>query len=235
MKTWIAHAFAVLGLPIFVGVTCLIGGAATWLGVMTVFVVMPALDWIVGDNLSTPTIPSSQKRRFRGLLYAYVPLHVTLFGLGVYLFCGGDDDWWSLAGAVSSIGVSAGAVGMVVAHELGHSTRRYEHGLSLVVFGLNGYGHFRLQHVVGHHPSVGTPEDPASAARGETIYAFLPRVLFQTWKHAWALGNRQMSRKGRSVLSLRSELMLVTVAQATVALSLILFLGWASLLFYVGD
>jgi len=42
------------------------------------------------------------------------------------------------------------------------------------------YGHFYVEHTLGHHKLVCTDEDPATARFGESFYAFLPRVVRTT-------------------------------------------------------
>ena len=37
----------------------------------------------------------------------------------------------------------------------------------------NFYSHFALEHTKGHHQNVATPNDPASAKKGQTVYHFL--------------------------------------------------------------
>ena len=45
---------------------------------------------------------------------------------------------------------------------------------------------FAVEHIHGHHPTVGGDEDPATALRGETYYDFLttrtPRQALEAWR-----------------------------------------------------
>jgi alkane 1-monooxygenase len=82
-----------------------------------------------------------------------------------------------LLGAVGTVGLSCGALGINVAHELGHRSRRFEQNLARVLLGSTLYAHFIVEHNRGHHARVATPEDPASARRGETVYGFWLRSV----------------------------------------------------------
>ena len=47
------------------------------------------------------------------------------------------------------------------------------------------YGHFTIEHVYGHHKRVATPEDPASAPKGMTVYQFLPKSIIGSYHSSY--------------------------------------------------
>lgn len=47
--------------------------------------------------------------------------------------------------------------------------------------------HFPSEHLNGHHKRVATPEDPESAAKGTSVYEFIPRAWLGEIKFAYAL------------------------------------------------
>lgn len=49
------------------------------------------------------------------------------------------------------------------------------------------YAHWNTEHLIGHHKLVATPEDPASAPKGMTLYQFLPKTIFGTYRSAFKL------------------------------------------------
>lgn len=51
----------------------------------------------------------------------------------------------------------------------------------------NLYMHFTYEHLYGHHRKVATPEDPASAGQGETLYQFLPKTFFGSYKSVYKM------------------------------------------------
>ena len=58
---------------------------------------------------------------------------------------------------------------MNLSHELGHKGIMLARKVALFNTALGG-GHFSIEHNRGHHRHVSTPEDPASARMGESIY-----------------------------------------------------------------
>jgi alkane 1-monooxygenase len=102
---------------------------------------------------------------------------------------------------VLSVGVSSGAVGITVAHELIHRPNRFERGLGVIILASVLYGHFRIEHVVGHHAKVATPRDPATARRGQSVYRFWVQSVAGGLADAWTIESRRRKRLGRSVVS----------------------------------
>jgi len=80
-----------------------------------------------------------------------------------------------IAGTVVAGGMTIGIFGMLTAHELIHSRRRFERVLGIVALASVFYAHFRISHVLGHHRFAGTGDDPALAQRGESAYRFALR------------------------------------------------------------
>jgi alkane 1-monooxygenase len=60
------------------------------------------------------------------------------------------------------------------------------------------YSHFMVEHYRGHHVRVATQADPASARQGESLYRFLPRTLWGSWRDAWVLEAAQLDRLRKS-------------------------------------
>ena len=82
---------------------------------------------------------------------------------------------WTLAdwiGNVWSAGIMGG-INITVAHELGHKQNVWKNGQRILLHAVC-CGHFMNEHNKGHHALVSTPEDPATARFGESLYAFTP-------------------------------------------------------------
>ncbi len=105
-------------------------------------------------------------------------------------------------GAVLGCGLVTASAGTNVAHELTHRTRSAFDliwGRWLLAFTFDTT--FAIEHVHGHHARVATFEDPASARRGESVYAFIVRSTFQQLASAWDLEARRLARKGHGTWS----------------------------------
>ncbi len=93
-----------------------------------------------------------------------------------------------------SFGLMSGATGITVAHELVHRSARWQRGLGVWLLSQVLFSHYRVEHVFGHHSRVATPEDPASARRGEWIYTFWVRWFFVGLLNAWKSEARRLPR-----------------------------------------
>jgi alkane 1-monooxygenase len=74
------------------------------------------------------------------------------------------------------------------------------------VLALVGYGHFYIEHNKGHHRHVATPEDPASARFGESIYQFAGREIPGAWRRAWARERSRLTRNGKNCWSWENQI-----------------------------
>lgn len=91
-----------------------------------------------------------------------------------------------IAGLIASTGALVGGFGITSAHELVHRRKKWMRSLGVFNLMLVNFAHWGLEHVFGHHKTVATPADPASARRNENVYAFwartYPGVLLGAWK-----------------------------------------------------
>jgi alkane 1-monooxygenase len=115
--------------------------------------------------------------------------------------------WWEFAAFAVLMGEYGGFVGIVTAHELMHRNRTGKRQLAFLLLSLVSYSHFCIEHVRGHHVRVATPEDPATARRGETLYAFLPRTIIGGFRSAWSLEKERLARKGVSAWSIQNNIL----------------------------
>jgi alkane 1-monooxygenase len=81
-------------------------------------------------------------------------------------------------GIVLSTGVLTGSLGITIAHELVHRKDAWQRALGVWNLLLVNFGHWGVEHVFGHHKSVGTAEDHASAVKSQTLYNFWIKNYF---------------------------------------------------------
>ena len=180
------------------------GGMWTWLPVLFVFVALPLM-----DALAAPHVAYRDDRPGRWIydlpLFAWPALQVLagVLALGAV----GRETTTPLAtiGIVSSLGLLSGSVGINVAHELMHRSGRLERGLAELLMTLVAYPHFCIEHVLGHHKNVATPRDPATARLGESVYAFVGRVVPESLASAWRLEKRRVDRLGLTPFGVRDR------------------------------
>jgi alkane 1-monooxygenase len=94
-----------------------------------------------------------------------------------------------------AIGLSSGIFGLLAAHEMIHSNNRAQNAIGMVMLSAVTYRHFRIAHLHGHHRWAATPQDPATARRGESLYAFLRRSIAGQAIFAYRLERRRLTRR----------------------------------------
>ena len=210
-------------------------GSELWLLLPFAFsyVLAPLLDWLLGEDRSNPPeaiVPQLEKDRYyRVLTYITVPLHFVALIIAAWWATQGLSPWAFVALAVSA-GMGSG-LGINTGHELGHKKSKLERNLAKIVLAVPAYGHFWIEHNRGHHRDVSTPDDPASARMGESIYRFALREIPGAMKRAWLLEKERLNRKGKPLLSADNEILQSMAITAVLQLSLIAWLGWTMLPF----
>ena len=170
-----------------------------WIGPIIVLIAIPVLDWVVGEDGTNPRDEDyevlSKDRYYRWCTYMFLPIQ--LFGLGIaaYLWSRDELSVVDKLGLATTLGLVSG-IGINAAHELGHRVERAERWLAKVALAQSGYGHFYVEHNKGHHARVATPEDPASARLGESLWEFLPRSVLGGFRSAVQIERERLQRKG---------------------------------------
>ena len=199
------------------------------LPLFTGYVVAPILDMILGeDNNNPPEAVVQQLDRdfyYRFLTYAVVPLHFLTL-VGAAWWAGTQDlSWWAFLGLSVVAGIASG-LGINTGHELGHKKSRLERWLAKIVLAVPVYGHFWIEHNRGHHRDVSTPEDPASARMGESIYRFAGREIPGAFLRAWAIEKERLERRGKPVWSANNQILQSLTLATALQLGLIILFGW---------
>jgi alkane 1-monooxygenase len=174
-----------------------------------------------------------QDRLYDWVLYLLVPVQWMLMVRFVIVVQNPELLWWEILGKTWAAGIGCGVMGINVAHELGHRTKKYEQFMAKSLLLTSLYMHFFIEHNRGHHLRVSTPEDPASARRGEILYTFWLRSVWQSYRSAWALENSRMRRKGLPILHWRNEMLVYQVIQGALLGGIAWAFGWQTMLLYI--
>lgn len=198
---------------------------AYWYPFLVYWVVVPVLDMLIGRS-ARPSSDEEMRRLetnpfFRFVLHAWVPLQLGLIGWGAWLVGSGGVTGADAVLFTLAVGLATGGVGITIAHELGHERPALDRFLSRVLLASVSYGHFTVEHNRGHHVRVATPEDPASARYGEAFWAFLPRTVAGSLRHAWQLE--------------RAEVLLPWAATVAIAIALGIAFGPLAAAFFFGQ
>ncbi|HZN86459.1 MAG TPA: alkane 1-monooxygenase [Burkholderiales bacterium] len=183
---------------------------AYWHAFFVFWVVVPLLDRLVGRSAQASGAEEARRLEgnafFRFVLHAWIPLQLGLIGWGAWLVGTGGVTGFDAVLFALSVGLATGGAGITIAHELGHKRAPLDRLLSRVLLVTVSYGHFTVEHNRGHHVRVATPEDPASARYGESYWAFLPRTLIDSVRHAWELDRREVLLSSLATLACAAAL-----------------------------
>ncbi|MFM7703903.1 MAG: alkane 1-monooxygenase [Rubrivivax sp.] len=202
-----------------------------WLVMLGVQLAIAAGELLPALRRSAPAEPPCGFHPF--VLRLHVPLQAALLALGLFVALRPGHGAGTAVLAGLAVGGVTGALGITIAHELGHSRSRLDRALAWLLMGSVLYVHFMVEHYRGHHVCAATDEDPASARRGESVWRFLPRTLGGGWRSAWALEAAQLARWRRGWA--RSPLAWAVAGQAAAVAGLFLWLGPLALLFWLAQ
>jgi alkane 1-monooxygenase len=206
-----------------------LGGWWAWLTPAFVFLAIPLIDWLLGvsddyaDRVAQSGSENSMGRPesawwsrdgvYTGILIFQVASQLSLLVVLGHYWTTQQAEVWERVGWVLSVALSVGGVGITVAHELVHRQVWWQRGAGkLMLMGVL-YMHFSIEHVRGHHASVGTSEDAASAPRGMNVYRFLVRTVPLQWWSAWGLECKRLGKHGRAVWSHHNEMLWFLIFQ----------------------
>lgn len=249
------YRFALLPLvQVFCIATFFVGGAWFWAG----FAFMLAGQFLF-DALEYDERGASEKGSWsleNGALYAALPLHAMLtalllfhlsdsdflgLGEGVAAIFGydlfavrSDASWFDLAGAVVCAGVMCSAVSGSAGHELMHRIHsRPDVACARLLLAFCGHTSLTIEHVFGHHRTVGTPDDPTTARRGTGFWAYLPRAILGTNRNAFLFEAHRLLRKGKPVWSAANRVLQGHIMSLMVLGCFVAGAGWSGFAAYM--
>lgn len=198
------------------------------IGFLMFAIMIPLVDVLARiDDRNPPDEILAQLERdpyYRWCVYAFLPLQFAGFFFGFWCLryapmATGERIAMSLTLAVST------AIAINVAHELGHKKPRAEKNLAKLALAPSGYGHFHIEHNVGHHVRVATPADPASARLGESLWAFWPRAIWGGLRSGVGIERARLERRGKRFWSPANEVLQSWALTVVLVLILTLVFG----------
>jgi alkane 1-monooxygenase/p-cymene monooxygenase len=200
-----------------------LGGDYVWIGV-ALFPILAVIDTLMPMDL--------RKRQMTNKVAAFLPVWLsTLFGpllMLVLAWSVGTHDLnaWQLLGAVLSCAWLSVVPLVPAAHELYHARGRI--GRTVGRYAQVCYlDSTRMEaHVVSHHRDVGTVDDSDTAARGETLYSFAPKAVWESTLLAQRIECDALEKRGFSRWSIRHHLWRAILAQLIFQAMIYAIGGW---------
>lgn len=228
----------VFSIPILTLVAFELGGIWTFLPIIEAFVLIPLLELLLPasrKNLNEGERDAVKHNPLFDWLLYLVPIAV--YGcLFVFLnkLSEGNLLWYETLGMILSQGLVMGALGINVAHELGHRPNKREQFMAKLLLTAAQYTQFFIDHNKGHHRNVGTPKDAATAHYNESVYAYWFRVIPSTYASAWKIANKEISRKKKAKFSWSNEMLRMQFGQLILIAITFYSFGWKVGLYYLG-
>lgn len=199
------------------------------------FVLVPLIEFFVPaspSNENDEVLQQKQKMRiFDWLLYINVPLVYFTTGYFVWLLVHRQWTNTELIFSILNVGIFLGVSGINVAHELGHRQNHFDRWMAKLLLLPVLYSHFTVEHNYGHHLHVATPEDPATARKGQPVYTFFIRSIAGSYRNAWKIESKMLVSKGKS--RWMNEMIWAHSAQIILLAFVFYFSGWIGLIAYL--
>lgn len=199
-----------------------------WIGPVIVLIVIPVLDWTVGKDGTNPREEDYQRlsrdRYYRWCTYLFLPIQFAGLVIAAAMWSGDELAVVDKLGLAATVGFVSG-IGINAAHELGHRVEHLERWLAKIALAQSAYGHFYVEHNKGHHARVATPQDPASARLGESLWMFLPRSVVGGLRSAIRLETDRLRRQRLGWWSVRNNILQAWSMTAVLYGALLLIFG----------
>ena len=215
------------------------GGFWTYGTGILAFGVIPLLELLLAPGTRNMSDEQEESALANGwydlIVYAAVPLQYLVVAHLLFVMTTAPPAGYELGGAIFSTGVCCGVLGINIAHELGHRRHGYERTMSKALLLTSLYMHWFIEHMKGHHARVSTRVDPASARRGQNLYAFLVRSISMSYVSAWKIENKRLRNLGGSPWSLNNSMIRYHAIEFTAVALLWFFLGWLPMVAFMAS
>ena len=171
-----------------------------------VFILVPIID------IMLPYLNKKDEELNENLLHSFsiiivLPCILFLIIYGLMIVSDITMNFITIAALGAAVGMSGGSIGITTAHELIHRQSKFMRSLGVILLILCLYGHFRIEHVYGHHRNVATKEDPATARKGENFYFYFIRCVINSVISSWNIEKDILKKKNSNIYSLKNRML----------------------------
>ena len=166
------------------------------------FLVLAAMDFVVGDNQHNPSTRVSRSQLLLGdiLTWLWIPLLLVTYIIVYNRILYSDHlSVLEIALVLHSVG-GCTSLGLGVGHDLSHRRHKWEKYLSEFLMSFAGLGYYSTEHVYVHHAHVATPRDPVTARKGESVYRFIARAWIGSIITSWRADRERLRRRGLTMV-----------------------------------
>ncbi|MBK9330342.1 MAG: alkane 1-monooxygenase [Sphingobacteriales bacterium] len=232
------YLFALL-MPALALISVSLHGAWTFTAFLFTFGIVPFVEMLyngTSENLSTEEEQSALKNfYFDMLVYLNIPLQFLLLVLFFNRLSNPETTTLEMIGMTLSVGIMCAIIGTNVGHELAHRPKKFEIILGKMLFATTLNMHFAVYHNKWHHRYVATPLDPATAKKGESLYAFFTRSIPGTYILSWKMEYKRLKKAGEGWFSMHNLMLRGQLIQLMMLLLIYLIWGKFALLGFLGS
>ena len=197
-----------------------------------VFILVPIIDLVL-PYLSKEDVELKENVFHNFSILIVLPCILFLIIFGLFVVSNPNIGFLSAAALGAAVGMSGGSIGITTAHELIHRQSKIMRGIGVLLLIVCCYGHFRIEHIYGHHRNVATKEDPATARRGENFYFYFIRCVINSVISSWKIEKNILDKRNIKIFSIRNRMLHYFVLEFLFLLVAYLFAGINGLVFVV--
>ena len=135
---------------------------------------------------------------------------------------------------IEIVGLFIGIMGTVPGHELTHRKKnKFDMFIGNWLLAISWDCTFAIEHVYGHHKNVCLDGDPATAKRGENIYAFIIRAIIKEQKDAWKIEISHLKRRGYWLFGIHNKMLIGYSRSLLLTFIAYLIGGWIGSVVYL--
>lgn len=191
-------------------------GVLTYSAFLYAYAMIPFIELLLkNDERNLSEFEESLAKRnpiYDFVLYFSVALHIFLLTIFLFSITDKSLETYEIVGRTLSMGLLT-TFAINLGHELGHRQTWGEQFLAKLMLLTSLMMHFFIEHNRGHHKNVGTFEDPSTARKGESVYAFWLRAIPNEYLSAWHLEKKRLEVIKQSTFSLRNEMIQFQIIQ----------------------
>lgn len=190
-----------------------------------------ALDAIIGRDTENPDpeTPEPSLIWYKLITWIWPPVQIVTLFAAIAVVTRSGMPTLEKFGVFMGIGVVTGSVGIVYAHELLHQRDRFERWLADILLASVLYSHFRTEHLLVHHPWVGTRRDGVTARYNEGFHRYFFRVLATGILSAWNAEKAVLARRDLSPLDGANPFWRYLALEGSACVAALLVGGWEGL------
>ena len=221
--------FSIFIVPVVIYISFSRDGWLTFTAPIVFYGLVPLLEFFIKPNKVNFTKDEEkiekENKLYTYLLYATIPIQIIF--LGYFLNTINDPNLTTLeiSGKIFSMGILSTIIGINVGHELGHRNNKLDEFLGEILLLSTLNTHFLPYHNGGHHYNVATPNDAATARKGEILYLFWFRSHFQSYFQAWKIENNKMITEGQNWFHYKNKMIIYTICNIILLSSIFYFFG----------